>query len=64
MSVLNPPLTAVRTANPRVTRERRPVDSAPNTVLLRALSRVVLLNVPLMTTEQTQEPTHRIPPSC
>jgi hypothetical protein len=47
----------------RVTRERRPVGSAPNTFLLRALSRVILLDVPLMTTEQTQEPTHRIPPS-
>lgn len=44
----------------RVTRERRPVGSATNTFLLRALSRVVLLDVPLMTTEQTQEPTHRI----
>ena len=47
----------------RVTREGRPVGSAPNTFLLRALSLVVLLDVPLMTTEQTQEPTHRIPPS-
>jgi hypothetical protein len=43
-----------------VTREHRPAGFAPNTILLRALSRVVLLDVPLMTTEQTQEPTHRI----
>jgi hypothetical protein len=46
----------------RLTRVQRPAGSASNTFLFRALSRVVLPGVPLMTTEKTQEPTHRIPP--
>ena len=47
----------------RVNKERRPVGSAPNTFLLRALSRVVHPDVPLVTAEQAQQPTHRIPTS-
>jgi hypothetical protein len=41
--------------------QRRPVGSAPNTFLLGALSRVVLLDVPLMTTEQNTKLERGVP---